>query len=240
MIEIISVGIRQHHGMSAIIDEFLAESVENLDSMDQDLVALEKDPSSTEVIERIFRTIHTIKGTCGFLAFGKLEAVTHSAETVLAHLRDGHLTLTPGITTTLLKAVDCVREILAHIEKEKIDYRHNLSARVENLFTPLLDRLKETGGHLAPTEIQRLDEALQTIVEEDLSTFENNLAKLSPREFDICQMIKQGHSSKEMADQLGLSTQTIHKHRRTIRRKLELTNKDINLAAFLRSKNRPA
>ncbi len=104
-------------GMSAIIAEFLAESVENLDSMDQDLVALEKDPSSTEVIERIFRTIHTIKGTCGFLAFSKLEAVTHSAETVLAHLRDGHLELTPEITTTLLRAVDSVR---------KAEHRHRL------------------------------------------------------------------------------------------------------------------
>jgi len=105
-------------GMSAIIAEFLAESAENLDSMDQDLVALEKDPSSTEVIERVFRTIHTIKGTCGFLAFSKLEAVTHSAETVLAHLRDGKLKLTPEVTTTLLKAVDSVREILAHIGKD--------------------------------------------------------------------------------------------------------------------------
>ncbi len=105
-------------GMSAIIAEFLAESVENLDSMDQDLVALEKDPSNKEVIERIFRTIHTIKGTCGFLAFSKLESVTHSAETVLAHLRDHHLELTPEVTTTLLKAVDSVREILAHIEKD--------------------------------------------------------------------------------------------------------------------------
>ena len=104
--------------MSAIIAEFLAESAENLDSMDQDLVALEKDPSSTEVIERVFRTIHTIKGTCGFLAFSKLEAVTHSAETVLAHLRDGNLKLTPEVTTTLLKAVDSVREILAHIGKD--------------------------------------------------------------------------------------------------------------------------
>lgn len=104
-------------GMSAIIAEFLAESVENLDSMDQDLVALEKDPSSTEIIERIFRTIHTIKGTCGFLAFSKLEAVTHSTESVLAHLRDGQLELTPEITTTLLGAVDSVREILAQIEQ---------------------------------------------------------------------------------------------------------------------------
>jgi len=108
-------------GMSAIIAEFLAESVENLDNMDQDLVALEKDPSNSEYIERIFRTIHTIKGTCGFLAFSKLEAVTHSAETVLAQLRDGGLDLTPEITTTLLKAIDSVREILAHIEKDETE-----------------------------------------------------------------------------------------------------------------------
>ena len=108
-------------GMSAIIAEFLAESVENLDSVDQDIVALERDPSNTEVIERVFRTIHTIKGTCGFLAFSKLEAVTHSAESVLALVRDGNLDLTPEITTTLLKAIDSVREILAHIEKDETE-----------------------------------------------------------------------------------------------------------------------
>jgi len=105
-------------GMSAIIAEFLAESVENLDSMDQDLVELEKNPDDSEVIERIFRTIHTIKGTCGFLAFSKLEAVTHSGETVLAHLRDRTLRPTPEVTTSLLRMVDSVREILAHIEKD--------------------------------------------------------------------------------------------------------------------------
>ncbi|MEE4273973.1 MAG: chemotaxis protein CheW [Thermoanaerobaculales bacterium] len=120
-------------GMSAIIAEFLAESVENLDIMDQDLVALEKDPSNSEVIERIFRTIHTIKGTCGFLAFSKLEAVTHSAETVLAALRDGNLKLTPEITTTLLKAVDSVREILAHIEKDETEGDGDYSAIQQEL-----------------------------------------------------------------------------------------------------------
>jgi two-component system chemotaxis sensor kinase CheA len=110
-------------GMSAIIAEFLAESVENLDSIDQDLVTLEKEPSNTEVIERIFRTIHTIKGTCGFLAFNTLEGVAHSSETVLAHLRDGRLELTPEMTTTLLRAIDSIREILAHIEADGTEGR---------------------------------------------------------------------------------------------------------------------
>ena len=104
-------------GMDAIIKEFLAESAENLDQMDQDLVVLEKDPANQEVFSRIFRTIHTIKGTCGFLAFGKLEAVTHSGENLLSHLRDGTLDVNPGVMTTLLATIDAVRTLLSTIEK---------------------------------------------------------------------------------------------------------------------------
>jgi len=139
-------------GMSTIIAEFLAESVENLDSMDQDLVTLEKDPSNTEVIERIFRTIHTIKGTCGFLAFGKLESLTHSAETVLAHLRDGHLDLTPEVTTTLLEAVDSVREILAHIEKDGTEGAGDYKETEDQLDT--IDRDVSSGKQKESTEIE--------------------------------------------------------------------------------------
>jgi two-component system chemotaxis sensor kinase CheA len=135
--------------MSAIIAEFLAESVENLDSMDQDLVTLEKDPGNTEVIERIFRTIHTIKGTCGFLAFGKLEGVTHAAETVLAHLRDGNLELTAEITTTLLRAVDSVREILAQIEKDETEGDGDYTAIAQEL--EAIDRSAGAGKKKPPS-----------------------------------------------------------------------------------------
>jgi len=103
-------------GMDDIIAEFLAESVENLDQLDQDLVSLEKDPADREVFARIFRTIHTIKGTCGFLAFAKLESVTHVGESLLSRLRDGELDLSPEITTDLLALIDAVRAILANID----------------------------------------------------------------------------------------------------------------------------
>jgi two-component system chemotaxis sensor kinase CheA len=102
--------------MDTIIAEFLAESVENLDQLDQDLVSLEKNPSDREVYGRIFRTIHTIKGTCGFLAFGTLESVTHIGESLLGRLRDGELDLTPEITTDLLAMIDAVRAILGRID----------------------------------------------------------------------------------------------------------------------------
>lgn len=104
-------------GMDTIIKEFLAESAENLDQLDRDFVTLEEEPGNREVIARVFRTIHTIKGTCGFLAYGTLEEVTHIGESVLSHLREGTLELRPDITAALLKMVDSVREILATISE---------------------------------------------------------------------------------------------------------------------------
>jgi two-component system, chemotaxis family, sensor kinase CheA len=99
-----------------IVKEFLVESYENLDRLDRDLIALEKDPTNRDTLASVFRTIHTIKGTSGFLAFNKLGAVTHVGESLLARLRDGHLTLNPEITTALLAMVDAVRQMLASIE----------------------------------------------------------------------------------------------------------------------------
>jgi len=99
-----------------IIREFLVESYENLDRLDRDLIALEKDPGNRETLASVFRTIHTIKGTSGFLAFNQLEAVTHVGESLLSRLRDGLLGLNPEITTALLAMVDAVRQMLGSIE----------------------------------------------------------------------------------------------------------------------------
>ena len=103
--------------MDEIVAEFLIESHENLDQLDQDLVALEREPGSRELLSSIFRTVHTIKGTCGFLAFGKLEAVTHVGESLLSRLRDGEMSLNPELTSILLEMVDVVRSLLASIEE---------------------------------------------------------------------------------------------------------------------------
>src|SRR3954468_5059071 len=102
--------------MDDIVQEFLVESHENLDQLDRDFVALEQAPESRELLSSIFRTIHTIKGTSGFLAFGRLEAVTHVGENLLSRLRDGNMVITPDTTDALLRMVDKVRELLAQIE----------------------------------------------------------------------------------------------------------------------------
>src|SRR4051794_19759260 len=73
-------------GLDDIVEEFLVESHENLDQLDTDLVALEQEPNSRERLSSIFRTIHTIKGTSGFLAFNRLEEITHVGENMLSRL----------------------------------------------------------------------------------------------------------------------------------------------------------
>lgn len=104
-----------------IVKDFLIESYENLDRLDRDLVGLEKNPRDREALAGVFRTIHTIKGTCGFLGFSKLEKVAHVGENLLTRLRDGQLTLNPELTTALLSMVDAVRQMLKEIESTGSD-----------------------------------------------------------------------------------------------------------------------
>ena len=99
-----------------MIREFLIESDENLSRLDQDLVALEKCPLDVDLLGSIFRTIHTIKGACGFLAFSTLEGITHQAESLLSQLRDGKRDLTPELISLILETVDATRKVLASIE----------------------------------------------------------------------------------------------------------------------------
>jgi len=127
-----------------IIKEFLIESYENLDRLDRELVTLEKDSANRDTLASIFRTIHTIKGTSGFLAFGKLEAVTHVGENLLARLRDGQLVWNPELTTALLAMVDAVRQMLASIEATG-----NEGDRNDSELIATLTRLQQSAGEQA-------------------------------------------------------------------------------------------
>ena len=103
--------------LGEVVGEFLMESHENLDQIDRDLVSLEQEPDSRDLISRIFRAIHTIKGTSGFLAFNRLEALAHAGESLLSRLRDGVQPVSPQTITTLLATIDGVRALLAAIEQ---------------------------------------------------------------------------------------------------------------------------
>ncbi len=129
-----------------IVAEFLVESHENLDQLDRDLLALEQNPNSRELLASVFRTIHTIKGTSGFLAFHRLEKLTHVGENLLSRLRDGRIALTDERSSALLRMVDAVRSLLTDIEHS------GLEGEVDH--TELLGQLAamlEDGGAPAPT-----------------------------------------------------------------------------------------
>ena len=109
-------GTPARHELDTAVREFLAESHENLDQLERDLVTVEDDVLDRATLDRIFRTIHSIKGACGFLACPKLEAVAHAGESLLCRLRDGELRWRPDITSAMLALADAMRELLASIE----------------------------------------------------------------------------------------------------------------------------
>jgi two-component system chemotaxis sensor kinase CheA len=133
---------------SDIVKDFLVESYENLDRLDRELVGLEKNPDDRDALASVFRTIHTIKGTCGFLGFNKLEAVAHVGENLLTRLRDRQLTLTPEITTALLNMVDAVRQMLSQIEASRQE-----GERDDSVLIATLTRLLQPPAAPAQSEV---------------------------------------------------------------------------------------
>jgi two-component system, chemotaxis family, sensor kinase CheA len=130
-----------------MIREFLVESHENLSRLDQDLVELEKRPNDTGLLSSIFRTIHTIKGACGFLAFTILEAITHKAETLLSQLRDGQRQLTPGLVSLILETVDATRKVLSSIESSGKEGEETFEDLTERLrLAAQLDQTQKDGA----------------------------------------------------------------------------------------------
>ncbi len=106
--------------MDDLLGEFLTETNEGLQVLDTELVKLEQDPSP-ELLDNIFRVMHTIKGTCGFLGLPRLEAVAHSGETVLGKIRDGELVVTPSRVSLILECLDRIREILGKLEETEAE-----------------------------------------------------------------------------------------------------------------------
>jgi two-component system chemotaxis sensor kinase CheA len=104
--------------MDDLIADFLTETHEGLAALDVALVRLEKTPQDEPTLSEIFRAVHTIKGTCGFLGLSRLEKVAHAGENVLGRYRDGTLKVTPEGITLILRALDRIKEIVTGIEQK--------------------------------------------------------------------------------------------------------------------------
>lgn len=102
--------------MDELLREFLTETSEHLDTVDVELVRFEQDPNNEKILSNIFRLVHTIKGTCGFLGLPRLESLAHAAETLMGRFRDG-LPVTSSAVTLILATLDRIKEILAELER---------------------------------------------------------------------------------------------------------------------------
>jgi two-component system chemotaxis sensor kinase CheA len=102
--------------MDDLLREFLTETNESLDVVDVELVRFEQDPINAKILDNIFRLVHTIKGTCGFLGLPRLEALAHAAETLMGKFRDG-MPVTGDAVTLILSSIDRIKEILGELEK---------------------------------------------------------------------------------------------------------------------------
>ena len=106
--------------MDDLLREFLTEANESLDTIDNQLVRFEQEPNNAKVLDNIFRLVHTIKGTCGFLGLPRLEALAHAAETLMGNFRDG-MPATGVAVSLILSTIDRIKEILGQLEANEAE-----------------------------------------------------------------------------------------------------------------------
>ncbi|MGY4330056.1 two-component system chemotaxis sensor kinase CheA [Bradyrhizobium sp. LB7.2] len=124
--------------MDDLLREFLTETGESLDTVDNQLVKFEQEPNNAKILDNIFRLVHTIKGTCGFLGLPRLEALAHAGETLMGKFRDG-MPVTGQAVTVILSSIDRIKEILAGLEATE--------AEPEGTDRDLIDKLEAMVEH---------------------------------------------------------------------------------------------
>lgn len=133
--------------MDDLVAEFLSETEEGLAKLDNELIVLESNPHDQQVIGSIFRIMHTLKGTCGFLGFGLLESVAHASEDIMNKIRDGALQPTADVLTAIFQAIDAIKEITQAIK--------DTEAEPENIYQELIASLRAiASGQVMPEPVE--------------------------------------------------------------------------------------
>ena len=159
--------------MDDLLSEFLTETNESIDEVDVELVQLEQDPNNPELLANIFRLVHTIKGTCGFLGLPRLEKVAHSAENILGKIRDGVMDVSPDIVTLILEALDQIKVLLAELEANQVEPEGDDADLIMRL-----DAAAEGGAISAPAEEIAAEPVAEAEPERELKAGEVSLDEL--------------------------------------------------------------
>lgn len=140
--------------MDELIADFIAETSENLQNLDNELVELEGNPDNTDLLSKIFRIMHTIKGTCGFFGFEKLVSVAHAAENILDRLRNKKLKVNSELISIILESIDTIRKIINFIVShgQEPDQEYNqLIAKINKIIDNQEVTLKTEDRESIPT-----------------------------------------------------------------------------------------
>jgi two-component system chemotaxis sensor kinase CheA len=148
--------------MDDLLAEFVTETNESLDVVDVELVRFEQDPNNAKILDNVFRLVHTIKGTCGFIGLPRLEALAHAAETLMGKFRDG-VPATNEAVTLILSTIDRIKQILESLEREQRepdgadqDLISDLERMVERVAPAAASAApRHTVGTLAPQVLER-------------------------------------------------------------------------------------
>lgn len=137
--------------MDDLLSEFLTETNENIGIVDAALVVLEQNPDDESQIDNIFRLVHTIKGTCGFLGLPRLEAVAHAGENVLGKIRDKELKVTADVVTIILEAMDIIKDVLEALEQTEAEPDGDDSDLIHRLNEVAYGKAETTAAPVAAT-----------------------------------------------------------------------------------------
>lgn len=164
--------------MDDLLREFLTETAESLDVVDVELVKLEQDPNNAAILGNIFRLVHTIKGTCGFLGLPRLEALAHAGETLMGKIRDG-APVTQEAVTLILSSIDRIKELLGELEANETEPEGSDGDLIAEL-----ERMAELSGRApeaaeAPTAKAEVDDSKSIqVVQRELKPGEVSLEDL--------------------------------------------------------------
>jgi two-component system chemotaxis sensor kinase CheA len=124
--------------MQEILNDFLTESNEMLEVLDQRFVTLESDPTNTDLLNEIFRAMHSMKGSAGFLGFNHLVDVAHRGENILNKLRQAEMAVSPAIISVILETIDVIKAIMADIRESGTD-NHVVTAAIASKLDDILN-----------------------------------------------------------------------------------------------------
>ena len=196
-----------------VLREFLLESTENLNRLDSEIIELEQRPADKELLASVFRTIHTIKGTCGFLGFPLLERIAHQAESLLSLLRSGERRLTPRLVAVILECVDAIRKILAKLEASQQEGPDEYGAILERLAAAIEDPEDslDVPPPAAPAELEKSSAVSESAIRVDVGLLDklmNLVGELVLARNQVLQFTTQKEDSKlnATAQRLNLIT----------------------------------